>query len=179
MRLIRLDAAARGFLYRALWLALALWILLLVQTSFLPHIPFFGAVPDLVLVLLVVTARETDERFGGVVGLVGGILTFMMGDVGVAFCILFYTAIGFATGLLARRLLGKNYPSYLIFAASAALCKFLFGLFMCLVFSANAKLGEAILHSLLPEFAITVIAAAILYKPLRAFVRRTERRDAA
>ena len=56
MKRITLSAKDRALLYRALMLAAAVWVLGLLQTSFLPHFAIFGVVPDLILVLVVVTA---------------------------------------------------------------------------------------------------------------------------
>lgn len=179
MKRITLSAKDRALLYRALMLAAAVWVLGLLQTSFLPHFAIFGVVPDLVLVLVVVTARETDETFGGTVGLIAGILAFMLGDVGAALWILFYAALGFLTGVLSKYLLGKNYPSYLVFSAVACLVKLMYGLVLCALLSTDAQLGRALLGSLLPEAVITFLAAALLYTPLRGFVRRTKRKEAS
>lgn len=178
MKPIRLEAKDRALLFRALMLGAAVWALGLLQTSFLPHFAFFGAVPDLILVLVVIAARETDEKFGGTVGLIAGILSFMLGDVGAALWIFFYAATGFLAGALSRLILGKNYPSYLVFAVAASLFKLVYGFGLCLLLSTDAQPLRALWQSLLPEFAVTVFAAAILYAPLRAFVRRTKRKEA-
>lgn len=178
MKRITLSAKDRALLYRALMLAAAVWVLGLLQTSFLPHFSFFGTVPDLVLALVVVTARETDEKFGGTVGLIGGILIFMLGDVGVALWILFYAAIGFLAGAFAKLVLGKNYPSYLVFAATACLLKLIYSFLLCLLLSADAQPFRALWQSFLPEAIITFVCAALLYVPLGAFVRRTRRKEA-
>ncbi len=175
MKRIQLSPRDRARLYRALLMVAAMWILLLIQTSFLPHFPFFGAVPDLVFALIVVNSHENDEKFGGTVGLAGGILTFMMGDVGAALWILFYAALGFFASVFFRRLLGKKYLSYLIFAAAAALVRLLYALLLCMILSADLQFFHVLFKSLLPEWAITVAAAAILYVPFRAFVKRTAR----
>lgn len=178
MKRITLSAKNRALLYRALMLGAAVWVLSLLQTSFFPHFAIFGAVPDLVLVLVLVTARETDEKFGGTVGLLAGILTFMLGDVGVALWILFYAALGLLAGLLAKYILGRNYPSYLVFAAVASLVKLAYGLGLCALLSADVQLGRAFIESLFPEALLTFFAAALLYVPLRGFVRRTKRKEA-
>lgn len=179
MKRITLSAKDRALLYRALMLAAAVWVLGLLQTSFLPHFAIFGVVPDLILVLVVVTARETDEKFGGTVGLIAGVFSFMLGDVGVALWILFYAAIGLLTGVLAKRVLGKNYPSYLVFSAAACVLKLAYSFLLCVLLSADAQPFRALLESFLPEAALTFVCAAILFVPLRGFVRRTRRKEAA
>ena len=179
MKRIVLSSKDRALLYRALMLGAAVWALGLLQTSFLPHFAVFGAVPDLVLALVLVTARETDEKFGGTVGLIAGVLVFMLGDVGAALWIFFYAALGFFAGVLAKYILGKNYPSYLVFAAAACLVKLGYGLALCVILSADVQPGRAFIESLLPEAVLTFVAAALLYKPLGVFVRRTKRKEAS
>lgn len=179
MKRITLSAKDRALLYRALMLAAAVWVLGLLQTSFLPHFALFGAVPDLILALVLVTARETDEKFGGTVGLLAGSLAFILGDVGAALWILFYAALGFLAGVLSKYVLGKNYPSYLVFASAACLLKMTYSLLLCALLSADAQPLRALLESFLPEAILTFVAAALLYVPLRAFVRRTKRKEAS
>ncbi len=175
MKKIKLSPRDRALLYRALIMIAALWLLLLVQTSFLPHFPFFGSVPDLAFVLVVVTARETDEKFSGTVGLFAGVLSFMMGDVGAAVWILFYAALGFFSSVCFRRLMGRKYLSYLIFTACAAFCKYLYGVILCVLLSTDVQFFRVLYERLFPEFLITVFAAAVLYVPFRAFVKRVAR----
>ncbi len=175
MKKIKLSPRDRALLYRALLMAAAMWILLLFQTSFLPHFAFFGAVPDLVFALVVVNSHENDEKFGGTVGLIGGVLAFMMGDAGAALWILFYAALGFLSSVFFRRLLGKKYLSYFIFVAAAALVRLLYALLLCGILSADLQFFHVLFRSLLPEYIITVAVAAGLFIPLRAFVKRTAR----
>ncbi len=175
MKKIKLSPRDRALLYRALLMAAALWILLLLQTSFLPHFPFFGAVPDLVFALILVNSHENGEKFGGTVGLIGGVLSFMMGDTGGALWILFYAALGFFSSIFFRRLFGKKYLSYFVFVVAAALFRLLYGLLLCILFSAEVQFFHVLFKTLLPEMIITVAAAAVLYVPFRAFVKRTAR----
>ena len=173
MRKIRWDAEKRDIVFRSLIGLAMLFGTALLQTSFLPQVDIFGAVPDLLLIFTVAIGVFDGLRVAAPVGVAAGVLCYYLGG-GEPLGILFYTAVGM---LASMRQLGKNYPSYCIYMAAAGVLKVIWTLFTTLLHSPVWRPLRVLWYSALPEFLGTVLISLVLYVPLCAAARLLKRKS--
>lgn len=145
----------------------ALFLASLIQTSFLPQVGLFGAIPDLVLILVCGVAFYLGAIDGALVGLVGGILIEGLGGAGLSLAPLFYTAIGVLFGLLAAGAFANKFIHWVIYSALFCLSKAFYSMLRILLVSGGSAFGAAIVSSVLPELFGTFLLALVLCQPSR------------
>lgn len=139
----------------------------LLQTSFFPFVGLFGAVPDLVLVLVCGAAFYLGPVDGALLGLIGGVMIEAFGGYGIAVAPLLYLSAGLAGGWLSLQLFRGKFWHFMIYSAGFCLFKAIFS-FAYILFSATGNRPFAALwFSVLPEFAGTLLLAAALAVPAR------------
>ena len=144
-----------------------LFLTSLIQTSFLPAVALFGAIPDLVLILVCGVAFYLGPVDGALFGLVGGILTDGLGGVGFSFSPILYTVIGVLLGLLAMAAFANKFIHWIIYSAIFCLTKALYSIFRILLDSGEVRLGAALGSSVLPELFGTLLLSVALYVPAK------------
>ena len=153
------------------FLAIAAGVLFLagvIQTSFLPLLGLFGAVPDLVLILTCGVAFTLGPTDGAVFGLVGGIMIEGLGGYGLALAPLFYTVMGFLFGALSMKVFLPKFTHLLIYDALFCTVKAIYSLARILLSQNGSEWGAALVASVLPELAGTFLLALALTVPTRA-----------
>jgi hypothetical protein len=173
MRKIRWNAEKRDIVFRSLIGFAMLFGIVLLQTSFLPPLDIFGAVPDLLLIFTVGIGFFNGIRVAAPVSIAAGLLCYYLGG-GAPLGILFYAAMGILASL---GYLGRNYPSFCVYMAVAGGFKIFWSLFAALVYSSAPHLLRVLWHSALPEFFGTVLISLFLYVPLRAAARLLRRKS--
>lgn len=162
---------------RVLIYAPALFLLALLQTTFLPRFPVLGQVPDLCLLLVLGVAIFDGAESGGAVGIFAGFLTSALGDAGISLLPLLFFIIGYGVGHLAGRALARTFPSYLIFAL--ALCLLRPSLTLAsLALSAPTSdfdLSPIFRTTLFPEFLANFIASVPMYPVIRWIVKAAQK----
>ncbi len=144
-----------------------LFLTSLIQTSFLPAVALFGAIPDLVLILVCGVAFYLGPVDGALFGLVGGILTDGLGGVGFSFSPILYTVIGVLLGLLAMAAFANKFIHWIIYSTIFCLTKALYSIFRILLDSGEVRLGKALGSSVLPELFGTLLLSVALYVPAK------------
>ena len=89
------DSIIRGVIVGFLILFFAI-----LQTTVFSRFPLFGAVPDLMLPLVIAIAVSEGEKWGATCGLAAALLIEGIGTVGVAFLPLLYVPVGYIVGIL-------------------------------------------------------------------------------
>lgn len=145
----------------------------LLQTSFLPGVSLFGAIPDLLLILTVGVGMFDGMRVGIPLGIGAGILSHTLGG-GSPLAILLY-AVGGA--LATARPLRKNYLAWCMYMGIACLIKLVWSLVACLFGAAVPRFFAALWNSILPEFLGTALLALALYYPVKAAARLLKRKS--
>lgn len=168
MRKIQLNAGKRDILFRSLVALAMLFVTALLQTSFLPQVDLFGAIPDLMLILTVGVGFFGGMKVGLPFGIGAGLVCYFLGGSGAAVMILLYALLGYLSSMY---FLGRNYPSWCLYMAAACLIKMLWSFFMCILFSAVPRPFAALWHSILPELLGTLLLSLVLYYPVRAAAR--------
>lgn len=102
---------------RALLYALCLFITLLLQNCALCHLRILGVKPMIVPVTVAAIGLFTNGAWGGIFGLIAGVVCdAASSDTTVLFTVLF-TAVGYVSALLAETLINRRFYSYMIVAA--------------------------------------------------------------
>ncbi len=174
MRKIQLNAEKRDILYRSLIAFAMLFGTALLQTSFLPWLDLFGAIPDIVLIFVVGVGFFDGMKIGSPFGIGAGLLCYFLGGGGAAVFILFYSLCGLVSSM---GFLGRNYPSWCLYMAASCLFKAVWSLLMCLLFSSVARPLAALWHSILPELLGTALLSLVMYRPVKAAARLLKRKS--
>ncbi|MBO5305540.1 MAG: hypothetical protein J6B12_02135 [Clostridia bacterium] len=174
MKKLQLNAEKRDILFRSLLALAVLFVTVLLQTSFLPQVDLFGAIPDLVLILVVGIGFFNGAKVGIPFGIGAGVVCYLLGGSGAAMIILLYALLGF---LSSRLVSGRNYISWCIYMAAACVIKMIWSLLMCLVLSAVPRPMAALWHSLLPELVGTLVLSLALYYPVKAAAKLVKRKS--
>ena len=139
----------------------------LVQTSFLPSLGLFGAVPDLVLTLVAGVAFYLGVIDGALFGLVGGILVDGLGGAGLSLAPLFYVVVGVLGGLLSSSAFANKFMHWTIYSAMFCIAKAFYSMFRILVGSGEVRLGAAFVASVVPECVGTLVIAILMFVPVK------------
>ena len=139
----------------------------LLQTSFLPLLGLFGAIPDLVLILVCGVSFYLGAVDGALFGLVGGILLDGLGGAGVSLAPVFYVAVGVFCGLLASSAFANKFIHWAIYSLIFCVSKAFYSIFRILVGSGEVRLGAALASSVFPELVGTLLVALLMFVPTR------------
>lgn len=145
----------------------ALFLAALLQTSFLPALDLFGAVPDLVLILVCGIAFYLGPTDGALFGLVGGILVDGLGGAGLSLSPLFYTAVAALFGALSVIAFANKFIHWIVYSIIFCFVKAFYSISRILVESGEIRFGSALAASVLPEFLGTLLLAAALSYPVK------------
>ena len=141
-------------------LALLIFISAVLQTTCLS---FFGKVPALTFALVCAIGFVFGEKWGGVAGILTGILTDILGGSGFSFSPIVFMLCGYCCGVFVGWFLSKNLPSFLIYAAIAGVFKEIFTLVYFGLFSASFSLWNIFLSVVIPEYFAYVLCVLPAY----------------
>ena len=118
------------------WVVIPLVLLLGValQTSLFARLPLFGALPDLLLLVTIGVALESEPEVGAAVGFAAGLLQDLAGVLPLGISALAYTLVGYTVAALGRLLpkgplapIGVVFSGTLVGQAFVLLLAFLLG----------------------------------------------------
>lgn len=170
-------------LFRGAVCALLITVTALVQTTvFSTGIRPFGAVPDLMLALVIALGVSEGEKWGGVCGIASALVIDSLGTVGVSPLPPVYMLAGYVSGFLSRYYFRKNAVIRGMYQTVGGIIRGGVTLIMLGVYSPGYNFGEAMLGTVFPEFFATLILApavhAVAWVSLRYFhLTRTERTE--
>ena len=147
--------------------AAAFFLVALLQTSFLPSVSLFGAIPDLVLIFVCGVSFYLGTVDGALAGLVGGILLDALGSVGFMISPIFYTAVGLFMGILSTNAFANKFIHWAIYSVVFCVLKAFYSMFVILLASGDVSFGGALASAVLPEFFGTLLLALVLLAPAR------------
>ena len=161
----------RRFLKKLLYfLAVALvtvFVAALLQTSFLPQLNLFGAIPDLILILVCGVAFYLGPIDGATFGLAAGIFLEALGGSGLATAPFLYFAVGVVFGLLAKNAFRGKFTHWMVYSVLFCAVKAGYSLLCILLGSGHLQLGAALGASVLPELLGTFLLSLALSVPVR------------
>jgi len=157
----------RKLIYFLVIAAAVLFVAALLQTSFLPQVGLFGAIPDLVLILVCGVAFYLGPVDGAAFGLVGGILIECFGGAGLAAAPVLYFLMGLAFGVLAKHAFVGKFFHWLVYCVLFCIVKAGYSLLRIVMASGFSNLFDALGASVLPELLGTFLLALALAVPVR------------
>lgn len=174
-RMMGFEAKARS---RLVVFGVSLTLLLLLgavlQTSVFGKLTYIGAVPDLMLCIVLCISYFNGRYHGAITGLAAGALIETIASSGVVLLPLFYMIFGYITGHYARAVQPKRFIPYLFYLMFALFLRAgLTILYACLIYQ-NIHLVQILIHAVLPEMLATAIAGICLYLPLMLFCKKTK-----
>ena len=174
-RIMGFEAQARSRLV-VFGVSLALLILggAILQTSVFGKLTYIGAVPDLMLCIVLGVAYFNGRHHGAITGLASGALIEAIASSGIVLLPLFYMIFGYVAGHYARAVQPKRFIPYLIYLMFALLLRAgITFLYTCLIYQ-QINLLQIFAHAVIPEMLTTALAGICLYFPLMLFCKRVK-----
>jgi hypothetical protein len=109
---------------------LLIWLFVIIQASFLSHLPVFGATIELAFAFVLLFSWKQSPVVGGIFGMIGGFLLDALTGVDISVLPLIFMAAGVYAAFAARRLFDRpltyiimTIPAHLVLAAWRAICE--------------------------------------------------------
>ncbi len=133
----------------------------LLQTTLFTRFRPFGAVPDLMLPLVIGIGMTVGERYGAVAGLLAAFTIESLGGAPLTILPLLYMPAGYVCGILTDQYFRDSVPVRAMFTAIAAVLRALWTILILFMTAGNVSLPNALTHAALPEIAATLLFAAL------------------
>ena len=174
-RIVSFESKARS---RLIVFGISLAVLILtgavLQTSVFGKLTYIGAVPDIMLCIVLCISYFNGRHNGAITGLAAGALVETMASSGIVLLPLFYMLFGYMAGHYARAVQPKRFVPYLFYLMFALLLRAaLTVLYACLTYQ-SIHLVQIFLYAVLPEMLTTAVAGICLYFPLMLFCRKVK-----
>lgn len=140
--------------------ALVLFFALLQTTVFAGMRPF-GAIPDLLLPLVIAVSITEGEKWGSVTGLCAAILIEAMGTTVTSFLPLLYTPVGYTVGIIATRNYKDSFLLRTIYTCSAGVLRGIFTAIGVSIAYDTVPWGLVITSVIIPEYFSTIIMSVL------------------
>ena len=172
-RIMSFEAKARSRLVIfGVSLAALLFLGALIQTSVFGKLTYIGAVPDLMLCIVLGISYFSGRHYGAITGIVAGVLIETIASSGIVLLPLFYMIFGYMAGHYARAVQPKRFIPYLFYLMFALLLRAgITFLYTCLIYQ-QIHLLQIFAHAVLPEMLATALAGIALYLPLKLFCKK-------
>ena len=146
--------------------ALFLTVIVL-QTTLFARIRVFGAVPDLAYATLILIADFCGREVGAVTGIAAGFAVDALGSVGISLLPVTYLFCGYVCGHFTRAVQPKHFTAFLtVLGAAIPVRTVITFIYICINYN-TIHILELTVHNLLPEAAGTLLAALVLYYPVK------------
>ncbi len=174
-RIMGFEAKARSRLVIfGVSLALLIFVGAIIQTSVFGKLTYIGAVPDIMLCIVLCVSYFNGRHHGAITGLAAGAFIETIASNGIVLLPFFYMVFGYMAGHYARAVQPKRFIPYLFYLMFALFLRAgLTVLYACLTYQ-NIHLLQILIHAVLPEILATAIAGIALYLPLKLFCKKTK-----
>ena len=156
---------------RALVCAALLIFFALLQTTIFTRFRPFGAVPDLMLPLVIAVAMTERERWGAIFGVAAAFVIESLGGATVSLLALLYMPAGYVCGILAVQAFRDSAAVRALFTLVACAAHMFFTLLTLVLTVGSFNLASALLHPVLSEFAASLLFAALPHLAAKAALR--------
>lgn len=147
---------------------------IILQSVILPGFKVFGAIPNTTLAIVVVIALSRGRIYGGVVGLISGLIMDIMFSMTIGISSLILFLIGYITGIAADSFAKENAVNPVIFTLlGTVFYNALFAMFMYFA-SRNVTLEYAVKSIFSFELILNGIAALLTYMLFRKIFSRPQ-----
>lgn len=138
-------------------------ILISITGSFLYSLGYTGVVPDLILCATIAVAYFEGERVAAVYGMLSGFALEAVGSTGFSILPLFYMLVGCVCAMLFTTILGKNVGAYMLYVLAFGSVRCAISLIYIQFSAPNYAMGIALSRVVLPELAVSFIAAPAVF----------------
>ncbi len=156
---------------RVLISALLLVFFALLQTTIFARFRFFGAVPDLMLPLVIAIGITEGANWGSVFGIVAAFVIESLGGAPISLLALLYAPAGGLAGALTVELFRDSVAVRALFTAVGCVAHMLFTLVTLFLTVEGVTFGAAMKESVLPELLSTAVFAALPHLLAKAALR--------
>ncbi len=159
---------------RALVCLILISFFALLQTTLFTRFRPFGAVPDLMLSLVVAVAMIAREKWGAVCGLLAAFVIESLGGATVTILSILYMPTGYIVGLLSVYYFRDGPAVRAMYTGVTAAARCLFTLVILFMSTSNVSIPSAFVHAVFPEFFSTVLFAFLPHLAVKYVFRWTE-----
>ncbi|MBE6718869.1 MAG: rod shape-determining protein MreD [Ruminococcaceae bacterium] len=147
-----------GIIFDILLYGTLLILLSVLQTTLIPRFPIYDSVPDIMLGAVCCIGIYRKEKCAAVFGLIAGLCSDALGSVGLSLLPLFYTLVGYFSGLIGDNAREKaRFAAFLITIPAVSFAKIALSFFHHIInYYETIELGQLFLYTLLPEFVYTL-----------------------
>lgn len=136
-------------------------VLAMLQVTVFTEFRLFGAVPDLMLPLVIAIAMSEGERWGGVFGLCAAFLIDCLGSTGITLLPLLYVPVGYAVGVLGTYYLRGSFTVRTIYTVCACVLKSIVTVICVVCTYDSPEFGRMMGGIVIPEFFSTLVLSVI------------------
>lgn len=147
--------------------ATTLFVAALLQTSFLPFVGLFGAIPDLLVILVCGVSFYLGPLDGALFGLLAGLLAEALGGGGeIPLLPIFYVVTAVLLALLSQTVFADKFIHWAVYSTIFCTVKAFYSIFRIVLATGLGSLWSALGASVLPEWAGTLLLALLLMRPV-------------
>lgn len=162
LRGLRLDFSLDGeSILKGIVCALLLVFFCLLQTTLFTKFRPLGAVPDLVLPLVIAISMTEKERWGAIIGLIGAIVIESLGGSTFTILPILYTFAGYLCGILTTHYFRDSAATTRTLHPCVDDFESVFYYYCAFATTGNVTLLEALTKAALPEFFACIIFAPL------------------
>lgn len=164
LRGLRLDFSLDGeSILKGIVCAVLLVFFCLLQTTLFTKFRPFGAVPDLVLPLVIAISMTEKERWGAIIGLIGAIVIESLGGSTFTILPILYTFAGYFCGILTTHYFRDSVATRALYTLVSTVARVFFTLIALFATTGNVTLLDALTKAALPEFFACIIFAPLTH----------------
>lgn len=156
------DTLARGFICAGL-----IFFFALLQTTVFARFRPFGAIPDLMLPLVVALAMTEGEKWGAVCGLAAAFVIESLGSTGVTLLPILYAAVGYFCPIVTRLHLTDSIPVRILYTAVTGVGRAIFTLIYLGFYADPFRFFPLLGSVVIPEYAATFLLAILPHLAVR------------
>ncbi|MBR6917723.1 MAG: hypothetical protein IKN38_06020 [Clostridia bacterium] len=153
---VNVDSIVKGLVCGAL-----ITVFALLQTTVFSNLRPFGAIPDLMLPLVIAIGVTEGERWGGVSGLAAAFIVDCLGSAGITLLPLLYVPCGFIAGVLGTYYFRDSIVIRGIYTLASAIPRALLTVIYVLVTYSGVDASLMFSKVVFPEFISTLIFALL------------------
>ncbi|MBQ7921344.1 MAG: hypothetical protein IJ325_02045 [Clostridia bacterium] len=129
----------------------------LLQTTLMTRFRPFGAVPDLMLPLVVGIAMTAREKWGAVSGIIAAFVIESLGGASLTILPLLYMPVGYLCGILSIQYFRDCFAVRAMYTVVTGLLRGVVTLIILYATTPNTSLIDAVCVAVIPEFFATVL----------------------
>jgi rod shape-determining protein MreD len=140
-----------------------IFIFSILQTSFFSRLLFFGAIPNIMLIVVIGASIYEGERTGAVVGIAAGVFIEAQGGIGIPILPLLLFLVGYFYGIMSKQFVKDGFFIYLIYMVVGCLVGSVVTLIQTALFASNYNLPQILKNIILPEYIYTLLLSIPCY----------------